>query len=131
MLRAIWRLAPTHHSNVYWATKSPRRARFIENGFRFGASGDAPCVVGEGVGAASDGRLDGVAPGAAASGGLLGYAGAAELGDADGLTASVAAVVAVGPSSVGVQAASTSARPAAIVKQARRRRGAETVIAVS
>ena len=31
MLSAIWRLAPTHHSKVYWATKSARWARFIEN----------------------------------------------------------------------------------------------------
>jgi hypothetical protein len=53
MLRAIWRLAPTHHSNVYWATKSVRLARFIENGFRAGGFGVATgSGVGVGVGVA-------------------------------------------------------------------------------
>jgi hypothetical protein len=55
MLSAIWRLAPTHHSNVYWATKSVRLARFIENGLRaggFGVAAGSGVGVGVGVGLA-------------------------------------------------------------------------------
>src|SRR5687767_13941047 len=47
MLSAICRLAPTHHSNVYWATKSPFRYRFIANG---SASSSVGAGGGVGVG---------------------------------------------------------------------------------
>jgi hypothetical protein len=55
MLRAIWRLAPTHHSNVYWPTKSSRFARFIANGLRFAGGGvgtELGRVVAAGLGVA-------------------------------------------------------------------------------
>ena len=53
MFRAIWRLAPTHHSKVYWATKSARLARFMAKGSSAAAAAGA--VVGVGVGAAVGG----------------------------------------------------------------------------
>src|SRR5262245_41968715 len=64
MLSAIWRLAPTHHSKVYCATKSGRRARFIANGLRSGgvavfagawlADGTVGVAVEVGAGVGSD-----------------------------------------------------------------------------
>src|ERR671912_298312 len=51
MLRAIWMLAPTHHSNVYCATKSPLRNRFIANGSRLAvAAFGVEVAVGLGAG---------------------------------------------------------------------------------
>src|SRR5215203_1970946 len=66
MLSAIWRLAPTHHSNVYCATKSARRARFIANGSSAAAGGGAS--VGAGVGTVEGGAA--VAVGVAVAAGV-------------------------------------------------------------
>jgi len=52
MFSAIWRLAPTHHSKVYWPTKSALVARLIENAWRLGGFGvDAGTVDGTAAGA--------------------------------------------------------------------------------
>jgi hypothetical protein len=115
MLRAIWRLAPTHHSNVYCATKSLRLARFIEKAFRTGGFGVA---TGSGVVAGV-----GVAVGAAVA---VSAAVAVGVGAADAMTA---ADVELGPaaivaSDVGAACGSGVHAPVAMATQTRAARAA-------
>ncbi len=105
MLTAICRLAPTHHSKVYCATKSPRSARFIANASRFGALVAAGVDDGAGASAERDAAGAGVSTGFAASGARAG------VGDAlgDGVRACATVAAGVGAVSVGVHAASVTA----------------------
>ncbi len=100
MFRAIWRLAPTHHSNVCCATKSFLSARFISNG-----SGSA-CAI-SGLGGRGGGRGRGRGRGSWRGRGRTCSGGT---GVAESTSADVAAGSGVGLEPAGMQA--PSARPA-------------------
>jgi hypothetical protein len=123
MLRAIWRLAPTHHSNVYWATKSFRLARFIEKAFRTGGFGVATGAgVSVGVGVA-------VAVGLGVAVGVGETVGTTATGSELGAAAIVASDVGAPPGS-GVHAPAAMATQARAARAARKRRDEGWVMAI-